>query len=257
MKQLKFLMAALLMVMGVTLSSCLDSGNDNPIQSGYGVCRFEGGLYGGGVFKASNGDIYEPSDPLLTMGLSSNKLYLIYFTYDINDLVKDKPLKITLSTTPQDVTGPDVVPVEEASEANAPMYALYEEDMYHNKYGASMFDKYTLVVPVYFLVKKMSTNEDFVNELKKHRFEIAYDEVKEGVLNLYLNHVITGEGEETTFTNYTKFFNAYDLENIISDAINNGSAINKIILHAKVNNESNSLKDATDQTFEIDYTTVK
>lgn len=254
MKQLKFLMAALLMVMGVTLSSCLDSGDDNPIKEGGGIVKFEGGLYGGGVFKAFDGTLLEPSDPLLTMGLTSNKMYSIEYTYNINEVVKGEAIKITLSKTPVDINGPAVISFEEASESNAPMYALELEYGYY-KYFPSMFDKNTLILPAWFWVKDV-TKDDFVNEIKKHRIEIAYDEVKEGVLNLYINHVITAD-TETARSKFTLNTYAYDLQSIVSDAANGGATINKIILHSKVNEASNSLKDATDKTFEIDYSKVK
>lgn len=50
MKQLKFLMVAFTLLMGVSLTSCLDNGDDNPIKEMSAIVKYEGSMYGG-VFK--------------------------------------------------------------------------------------------------------------------------------------------------------------------------------------------------------------
>lgn len=254
MKQLKFLMVALTLLMGISLTSCLDSGDDNPIKQLSLIVKYEGGMYGGGVFKTTDGLELEPADPTLTISLSSGKIYYISFSYNKDEVVANKATKITLLATPTDISGPRVVPSSEASEANAPLFALEYSDGY-NVYCPYLFDKYTLILPALFWVKDVNSQNDLMDEIKKHRFEISYDEVEEGVLTLYINHLIT-ESEETTRNKFTINSYAYDLQGIINNAAGDGSTIRKITVKAKTNSSSNTLKDAVDKTFDIDYSKV-
>lgn len=250
MKQLKFLMVAFTLLMGVSLTSCLDNGDDNPIKEMSAIVKYEGSMYGG-VFKMIDGSELEPSDVVQTIDLVSGKMYAIYFSYNINDVVANKATKITLLATPSNISGPEVVASEYASTANAPLYALDYNEGYYNYYPY-MFYKHTMIFYALFWLKDVTSKDDLAEEIKKHRFEISYDAVEGGVLNLYVNHLIDEE-KETERTKYTVNTYAYDLQPIIDEVANEGSTINKIIVHAKVNSSKNSLENAMDKTYEIDY----
>lgn len=253
MAKFKIWMVALTLIMGVSLSSCFDSGDDNPMRQISVIARLTTGTSYSNALVMQDGVELVPSDPTSLMLLNSG-MYYVDIQYSIDDVqANSKSLKVTLLSTPTKIDGPDLTAT--VPTADAPMYDLtYRSNQ--EFYVPFMFDKYTLILPALYWVKPL-TKENAEAELKKHSFIISYDEINEGdeTLNLQVTHLIT-EDKDDLRTSYTVSLKAYDLSDVISEFESKGNTLKKIVLSAKTNDRTNSLDDSGDKTFDIDYTKV-
>lgn len=183
MKQLKFLMAALLMVMGVTLSSCLDSGEPDKTQSHFARVK-QGDIASGysPYFEDYLGNKLIPTISSLTQveadgfKMSSSDFVIIkYEPVEVEGAAKAKAETVTqtinlLSAVCVDGPAPFIVEsdeeMENTVEESAPIFALTYGGTY-SPYLPSLYDKEILFLPIYY---KM---ENKAEQLKQHKFNLV------------------------------------------------------------------------------------
>lgn len=248
MKQMKFFLVALMaVVMGMSVTSCMNGEENNgPFPIGV-IAKLETGY--SGYFKMVNDTKLIPtSASSLNMPLSPG-MYAVSGQYMNEDVdVNAGTITFTLSSS-SNIDGPSISMGEETP--NVTLYALEYQDVY-----PSLFDKNTLVIPA--LIWAKGTNETEVSEdTKKHSLRVTYDEIEDGAteLVLHLNDVITEdvEGERKILTIKHQ---AYDLSPAISQF---EGKLRKITIKAKINSSSYDLKNIStkDGSFEIDYSKIK
>lgn len=255
MKQLKFLMLAFTLLMGVSLTSCMGDSDPNVDQpaflklvSTYPVYVFQ---YGGDGLKVNATNSTD-----LMINNSSSELSegdIVYLSYHYN--TEEQPItnetksidaKITIGhncsagtrAVVQDDNGADY---ENATVVSVPSFS--EGGMFY-------YDKNTLISGVTFLAKE---------SLYKHDFTLVYDrsaEVVEGeedILKLYLRH----RNNEEKPTEQVGVFKAYDISECL-DAF--GKTPTKIRIYANETDKSGScsLDDAKSKLEydEIEYKSV-
>lgn len=249
MKQMKFLLVALMaVVMGLSVTSCMNGDDNNGPQPLSVIARLD---YYGSSFKMIDGTKLIPTDPTSIMTLSSG-MYIVNGQYNREDVnAATASITFTLTSTPIQIDGPSITSTPET--ANATMYALN----YENQYYPYLFDKNTLILPAMFHFKNSSVATEVEAELKKHKFVISYDEeeVAKGgeTLDLFVNHVVTDD-EKVVRDSYTVSFESYDLSYIISRYSN----LKTITIHAQVNRTSDDLANSStkEDKFDIDYSKI-
>ena len=250
MKQMKFLLVALMTaVMWVSVTSCMN-GEDNNIATG-------------GIFVKNSFSSFEAADGMKiipTSGMNTlltGTYYYIYCQYDFSQLTENSTsLSVSLLADPICIdpkSGENPSPSDR--EATNPLYVL-NEDL---KSGMLFWDENTLIMPVTFYCKNELTTE----ELEKHWFYITYDpnaiEEDDTKLTLTINHVLNkgDEGEnEVERKNKTSLYKAYTLSGALSEFLNktHGKKPTHIVLRAYTNSSEDKLKeDDTYTTLELEY----
>lgn len=265
MKQLKFLMVAFTLLMGVSFTSCLNDDAGESMYDGIGYVRTVMGSY----FVDLYGNTYHPTMASVTemeaqgFKMSGTDLAQIAFKY-----VEDTPAtKAEGSTfTPQDYriklvsaiavdsySTKHVSSVEnmemEAIPETAPIVTLEPTDNYGQTYKPWMYGAEMLVLPISW---KMENKEEM---LKQHTMELVYinDESNESSTELvfYLRHNITKEliTKTDVFAVRNK---AYDVKQIMSDFKGkHGSYPTTIRIKAKTDMDGAKLPEKyTDYTIE-------
>lgn len=260
MKQVKFFMVALTLLMGLSLTSCL-SGDDDPtvIAPAYGECI----SFYPPTFQLSAGQ------KLVLSGASSNftegQMYFFYYQFDSSQQDPNSAsLNVTLygSSTPANITassteGPRIASTD--TEATAPIIAL--EDYVNLAYGGNgqiepftgFSDKWLFIPLTGWIAVYANDSDKQTAELKKHSFILTYnpDDIKAGdtELTLTLNHVISGDSADETVTRTssylfgTKAYNLTSVKNAFNMAAGNQLRTLKVV--AKINSRQNSLENAS------------
>jgi hypothetical protein len=265
MKQLKFLMVAFTLLMGVSFTSCL---NDDAGESMYDGIRYVRTVMGS-YFVDLYGNTYHPTMASVTemeaqgFKMSGTDLAQIAFKY-----VEDTPAtKAEGGTfTPQDYriklvsaiaiavdsySTKHVSSVEnmeaEAMPETAPIVTLEPTDNYGQTYKPWMYGAEMLVLPISW---KMENKEEM---LKQHTMELVYieDESNESSTELvfYLRH---NKGTDTKTDVFAVRNKAYDVKQIMSDFKGkHGSYPTTIRIKAKIDMDGAKLPEKyTDYTIE-------
>lgn len=263
MKQLKFLMVAFTLLMGVSFTSCLNDDAGESMYDGIGYVRTVMGSY----FVDLYGNTYHPTMASVTemeaqgFKMSGTGLAQIAFKY-----VEDTPAtKAEGSTfTPQDYriklvsaiavdsySTKHVSSVEnmemEAIPETAPIVTLEPTDNYGQTYKPWMYGAEMLVLPISW---KMENKEEM---LKQHTMELVYinDESNESSTELvfYLRH---NKGTDTKTDVFAVRNKAYDVKQIMSDFKGkHGSYPTTIRIKAKTDMDGVKLPEKyTDYTIE-------
>ena len=263
MKQLKFLMVAFTLLMGVSFTSCLNDDAGESMYDGIGYVRTVMGSY----FVDLYGNTYHPTMASVTemeaqgFKMSGTHLAQIAFKY-----VEDTPAtKAEGSTfTPQDYriklvsaiavdsySTKHVSSVEnmemEAIPETAPIVTLEPTDNYGQTYKPWMYGAEMLVLPISW---KMENKEEM---LKQHTMELVYinDESNESSTELvfYLRH---NKGTDTKTDVFAVRNKAYDVKQIMSDFKGkHGSYPTTIRIKAKTDMDGAKLPEKyTDYTIE-------
>ena len=255
MKQMKFLLVALMTVlMGVSVTSCM-KGDDNTIYTGPAFAKCTN--YFPATFELANGQklvVNELSMPNLNIG----EIYFFYYQFDTAQQPGNSTtLNVTLyaGSTPTSIsakTGEGPETATESNKATAPLYTFNSDT---STQPGILFNEY-LVIPIMYWVKVESTDDKQTEELNKHSFILTYDftNVKSGdtTLELTLNHVIKDGSEETVDRNkYTSTYKAYNLDRAISafKTASGGTEPTKIKVNAQTNSSKNTLTGATNSTW--------
>lgn len=262
MAKFKIWMVALILIMGVSLTSCLNSESDPMLRS---------------AIPAKCVNFYPPTFQTIggqklvlsgssTVSFNVGELYLVYFQFNTEEQSVEAPsINVTLwngveplPLNAKNSEGP--TDISESTKANSALYAfsgtISSSTGSVNIEPAVLFEnEYLLVTPVYW-VKQETGDEKQKEELAKHAFVLTYDleSIKQGdeELVLTLNHVITETSEEEVKRNvYTSITKAYQLTSALYAFQNKaGQKPTKIKLVGQVNTSKNSLEGATEQVWE-------
>lgn len=265
MKQLKFLMVAFTLLMGVSFTSCLndDAGESMYDGNGIGYVRTVMGNY----FVDLYGNTYHPTMASVTemeaqgFKMSGTDLAQIAFKY-----VEDTPatkaeggtftpqdyrIKLVSAIAVDSYSTKHVSSVEnmemEAIPETAPIVTLEPTDNYGQTYKPWMYGAEMLVLPISW---KMENKEEM---LKQHTMELVYinDESNESSTELvfYLRH---NKGTDTKTDVFAVRNKAYDVRQIMSDFKGkHGSYPTTIRIKAKTDMDGAKLPEKyTDYTIE-------
>lgn len=229
MKQLKFLMVAFTLLMGVSFTSCLNDDAGESMYDGIGYVRTVMGSY----FVDLYGNTYHPTMASVTemeaqgFKMSGTDLAQIAFKY-----VEDTPatkaeggtftpqdyrIKLVSAIAVDSYSTKHVSSVEnmeaEAMPETAPIVTLEPTDNYGQTYNKPwMYGAEMLVLPISW---KMENKEEM---LKQHTMELVYieDESNESSTELvfYLRH---NKGTDTKTDVFAVRNKAYDVKQIMSD----------------------------------------
>lgn len=253
MKQVKFLMLALVILMGVGFTSCMNGDDDTTVRQDAFVKVKTGGL-GSIYFEDANGFKYYASATSLatmksTYGFdpSSGEMAYIIYQYDSatqpitenTESLKDLQLVYAfgLDATVESVTEEGA---SNDSIAKAPIRSLDGTIGSSYKYEPFMFDESTLLLQIDYFMG--------VDGLLSHYFTLVHypnEQVEENTIKLYLRH---NNGKDTSL-NYTSvnfsgqypfvFYKAFNLSKL-HVPINTDT---KIIIETQVNNTNIDLED--------------
>jgi hypothetical protein len=264
MKQLKFLMVAFTLLMGVSFTSCLNDDAGESMYDGIGYVRTVMGNY----FVDLYGNTYHPTMASVTemeaqgFKMSGTDLAQIAFKY-----VEDTPatkaeggtftpqdyrIKLVSAIAVDSYSTKHVSSVEnmemEAIPETAPIVTLEPTDNYGQTYKPWMYGAEMLVLPISW---KMENKEEM---LKQHTMELVYinDESNESSTELvfYLRH---NKGTDTKTDVFAVRNKAYDVRQIMSDFKGkHGSYPTTIRIKAKTDMDGAKLPEKyTDYTIKI------
>ena len=254
MKQMKFLLVALMTVlMGMSVTSCMN-GDDNTIYTGPAFAKCTN--YFPATFELANGQKLVVNE-LSMSNLNIGEIYFFYYQFDTAQQPgNSQTLDVTLyaGSTPTSISAKSTEGPEKAADYNEATAPLYTFNSDTSTQPGILFDPY-LVIPIMYWVKVESTDEKQKEELNKHSFILTYDfdELASGSteLVLNLNHVIKDGSEETvTRDKYTSTYKAYNLSSVIY-AFKQATGVEptKIKVNAKTNSSKNSLDGAANSTW--------
>lgn len=263
MKQVKFLLVALMAVlMSVSVSSCM-KGDDNTIYTSPAFAKCINSYPP--TFELSDGQKLVLSNSSL-LSINEGEIYFFYYEFDSAQQNPTSPsLNVTLynNSTPVSLNsksseGP--TNSTEFTKANAPLYIFNGYTNNEKIQPAIAFSNSYLIVPVLYWVKEESTEEKQKEEFEKHSFIVTYDDatIKAGDTEfvMTLNHVINdaplGEGEKPVVRNkYTSIYKAYNLSSAMyAFQSKAGNKPTKITVKAQTNSSENSLEGAVEQKWE-------
>lgn len=250
MKQLKFLMVAFTLLMGVSFTSCI--GDSDPTVNSAAIGRVTNIIpY---TFQMADGYSFVATNSIeTTSNISVGDIVQFMFTYNSDEqqfTETNKSIKAQITPYQNMSRGTDYA-VTDNNGAGAPYEnATINELVSTSSDRMQYFDKNTLLIPISFLAKA---------DLYKHSFTLVYDESavdnqeNDDVLTLYLRHT-NSEEEPAELVGVYKAFNIAYLLSVY------GKIPTKIKVFANETNKSNSndLEDAKDelQFEEIEYKSV-
>ena len=278
MKQLKFLMVALTLLMGISFTSCLNSDSD-PYNYGRGMVKVQNymGLYS---FKGENGVTITPTSASISaleangfkMSEMSDKVAQIYYRWD--------PTQVNIPADEKDIKGVELYSIESLDNTVAivEQKGVATNDSISKSNNAAIislgynaggieytpkffYDDYTLLLPINYYI----TN-------KRHFLTLVYypNEDNGTTLRLYLGHNSNGDSTSNSSTSYTLtantggyyglglFYKVYDLRKVFERYKRETSTFENpttIEIVTKVNSYSLKLDDP--QTEEKVYTVTK
>lgn len=238
MRQIKTLMvAALTLVMGIMMTSCLNSDGGESMFDGAFLAKVisAGGLYGGATFEDAGGNRYVASYKSVTQletggySFTDVKMAFIYFKFSVDE----NGNKVT--PPQQNTDTPQTYEIELVAIQTAPTtYAErvqsadnletneYEtspvsiSDMMGNEGNYVKFDFYGSSMTLYTYLQWLLTNGD--DEFKKHniRLAYAYDEITPSSTELHFYLCHANGGDEGTSAMYQNWYCFY-VENALTD----------------------------------------
>lgn len=256
MKQLKFLMVAFTLLMGVSLTSCLSDDAGESVYDGIGYVRTVMGTY----FVDLNGNTYYPTSSSVaemeTQGFKMSKADLAYIAFkyvedaptttktDANTTPKTYRIKLVSAAAVDTYQTREVASVEDMElmvPENAPIVTLEPTNNYGQTYKPWMYGTEMLVLPVSW---KMANNEEM---LEQHTLSLVYidsDEAESGTeLVFYLRHD-KGTDTDTKIGVFVVRNKAYNIKHIMEGfKAKNGSYPTTIIIKAKTDVEGATLPE--------------
>lgn len=206
MKQMKFFLVALMVVlMGVSVTSCL-KGDENNTWQGYNVVKVKDNMIAYITFETINKEKLVSKNAVSELsGVTEGDFVYMVYTYDSKTDVdpNSRTINITVNAA-QKISDNIVYPVEmkkdeESDEykSDKPVIAISDEYL-----KPQMFDNFNLIIPIQYYAKE---------SLDKHKFSLVYytdklkgKDEKEG-LTLYLRHKSEETGESLTAFSYRTF----------------------------------------------------
>lgn len=263
MKQLKFLMVALTLLMGISLTSCLDSGNSESLYDDGGYLRTVHSYMGMSYFEDLKGNRYIPTESSLAkmkadygFDITTADLVSILFKYVDTTTdggsakTNDKYIELVSAEAIDSYDGRTVQSesdMESSVTENAPIITLNPVDNRGNIYKPILYGAEMVLLPLYWRM------ENKAETLAQHSFKLVYvaEETQENSteLVLYLRH---DKGTDTKSETDVYRLKAYDIEDIFSQFKDvTGSYPAKMTIKAKVATDGVTMPDNyTD--FEVD-----
>ena len=262
MKQMKFLLVALMaVVMSVSVTSCMN-GENNPIYTGLAVAECVGTYPA--TFAVSNNQKLVVKDATL-LDLKYGTTYMFYYQFNTEE---QSASAASITVTLYQGSAPVAIDADyddEGPKSNSPDY---EADAALYSLGTSLFPSSfllynkKLLVPFGYWVKVEENTDKQKEELNKHSFVLTYDvtNIASGAktLELTLNHKISdAEGEKVTRDRWAEGYKVYDLTAAITAfSEKSGTVPTTIKIKTKLNTSTGgSLEGAIDGTNEVTYTT--
>ncbi len=251
MKRLKFLMVAFTLLMGISLTSCLNSSDSESSFDGYGYMRAKNYM-GISWFEDLDGNKYYPTESsLATMksnygfDITESDLVLLYYKNVETANTAGKSIQLVGATSVDSYGTEMEETIEDMQVGNAPVVSLTPVDNYGN-YRPSLYGAEMVILPISW---KM---ENKVETLAQHTFRLVYvkEAQKDGTeLVLYLQH---DKGTDTKTDGNALRTKAYDIKNIMNAIKNStGKYPAKVTIKAKVADDGETMPEAyTD--YEID-----
>ena len=260
MAKLKIWMVALTLIMGVSLTSCIN-GDDNTIQPVYGPILLKSTFpY---QFQAEGSDVVFEANSATITGLSDNAYPgdMVYLNaqYDTSTQAVDENTKKIIVT------------VTSAEKLNENTY-ISQEDVSYNRsvlstselganYSPALYSKNWLIFPIAFYIEKLE-----MASALKHSFYLVYDaeheDNNETTMVLRLRHQSNDDAsKEKSSALLSKAFKITDLVR----NFNGGSTTNKlntikIIIQQQKGSTPEIVEGSTDSyteyTYELDYSKV-
>ncbi|MFV0586533.1 hypothetical protein [Bacteroides reticulotermitis] len=270
MKQMKFFLATLAILISVSFTSCISNGDNNTKYTQLAIAKCTD--YFPPTFVLASGQKLIVNDATLS-DLSTGVFYAFYFQFDTAEQSPTaSSINVTLygGSTPTAISAKNEeqpAPLEDTDvqPANAPIHTLNGYASGLGQVNPAMYSDDYIIVPVVYWIKSETDETKMKEELAKHTFEMTYkkSEMKNGELVLTLNHIIDDgevtEGKEVTRDKYTYTYKVYEIRNVINDfKIETGSAPTKVTIKAETNSNKNSLLEgATTQKASLDYPVSK
>ena len=248
MKQMKFFLVALMaVVMGMSVTSCMN-GDDN-----HNVTMTVPVKYNYGSFIM--GDATTKLVPTTELGFLDGNMYLVYCQYDQSQVTANSnSISVTLLSTPLciDPKSNESLTTIKADPTN-PLYSLDKQQS-----SLVYYDKNTIVLTMPYWVKVTNSSvED--SEVKKHSFVLSYDPTamtaSDTKLKLYISHVVEDAGETVTCSKFTYAYRAYSIRAALAAFKEKTGKLPKYLeLTAQTNNSKDELKEGNGETsVEYDY----
>lgn len=263
------MLVALTLMMGLSMTSCLNSDSSGNMYNGWGFFRVESSM-GGYYFSDPGGNSYIPTPASLasmqSQGFEISKADFVFFYFKWAEDETEAEDKLTDTTTTHSfdiellsIAGFEeeevlVAQTTETMELDAPETAPVISLKTTTTSGAvseapMLFDLDALLLPVYFNLG--STKED----LQQHKLVLACDmsEVEPGSteLNLYLRH---DKGSDDEINYYTSNWYPFNLTSAVAEfKAKAGNAPTKLIIkaHEDINQSGKMPEEYTD--YEIEY----
>lgn len=231
MKQVNFLLVALMTVlMGVSVSSCMKGDDNNIVQvpGNFVEVVQEIPIY----FKDASGAKLIPNQAIIS---ADGDIALIAYQYDSRTVVENS-VNITLLGTPYYMKK-SYVSTSSSVVANAPVMTLEPPTNYGTIKGG-FFNKNTLILPVAYKYKKYEGDADNVTEVNRHSFALVYNAetgFENGILTLRLQHHAdeipseSGDGALVERKDNTFDYKVFDLSIVLGGLSSIPSKINVVI----------------------------
>ena len=253
MKQMKFLLVALMaVVMSVSVTSCM-KGDDNTTGSGYTVAKVKSNISSISFTTIDGYTLLAGANSSLTTAKPGDFVYLAY-TYDTETDVDaaSKTIKITIAGA-QIVSGNPILGIQksedgESYKSNKPVITISDGVL-----SPLMFDNDNLILPIQYYAKE---------DASKHKFTLVYytdklkgdknGEDKNDGLTLYLRHNSEETGEGTHIFSYKTF----DISRAISAYYREygNSYPSKIYIEIEKNSNTDGKVPETTTSTSFDYT---
>ena len=263
------MLVALTLMMGLSMTSCLNSDSSGNMYNGWGFFRVESSM-GGYFFSDPAGNSYVPTPASLAsvqsqgFDISEADFAFFYFRWAEDETEAEEQLKDTTTTHTFDIELIRIAGFEEEETLVAQTTESMQQDAPETAPVISLktttttgavseapmlFDLDALLIPIYFNVG--NTQED----LQQHKFVLACDmsEVEPGSteLNLYLRH---DKGSDDDIEYYSASWYPFNLTSVVAEfKAKAGNAPTKLIIkaHEDINQSGKMPEEYTD--YEIEY----
>ncbi|MEL5895328.1 hypothetical protein AAE250_17750 [Bacteroides sp. GD17] len=209
MKQLKFLAVAFTLLMGISLTSCLNSDSD-PYSYGGGMVKVNNymGMY---TFTGANGVTITPTSASINaletngfkMSEMSGKVAQIYYRWDsslLNIAADEKDIKGVELYSIESLDNTVAIVSEKGaandslSKSNNAAIISMESTNSGLEYKPQFYDETTILLPINYYISQ-----------KRHFLTLVYypNEDNNGTLRLYLSHNSNGDADSNGSTSYS------------------------------------------------------
>lgn len=253
MKRMKFLAITFILLMGVAVTSCMDSG-DPTVGGTFPMKVVSTYPY---TFVFSDSDVKYVavnSDNLLSSNLETGDIAYVAWSYNSDEQKVDqntKKINVTVSGVKK-ITGECYVLNNDGSSyENATVNNIGVSDNYGNSIIFQYFDKNTLFVPIVCLA---STSET----LDKQSFVLVYDETATQPTDTEMKFYLRHKSDDTTANQRVLDYKAFDIREALYrfEATTGGKPEKITILVNETSKEySNKLEDAKEelQSYSVNY----